>query len=87
MMLPTPSPAFLLVVGPALSFSMLSASGGFIDMDTPIGKRTTSSLVDGSTYHLASSTTVTYLNMVGPMCPLNLILLLLIARARIAFSF
>ena len=28
---------------------------GFIDMDTPLHRRTTKSLIDGSTYHLVSS--------------------------------
>lgn len=28
------------------------ASGSFIDMDTPLEKRTTKSLIDGSTYEL-----------------------------------
>lgn len=31
-----------------------SVSAGFIDMDTPLDKRTTTSLVDGSVYHLVS---------------------------------
>mmetsp|Transcript_22389 Transcript_22389/g.52780 ORF Transcript_22389/g.52780 Transcript_22389/m.52780 type:complete len:761 (-) Transcript_22389:70-2352(-) len=31
------------------------ASAGFIDMDTPLNKRTTKSLVDGSVYHLVMS--------------------------------
>jgi hypothetical protein len=26
----------------------------FVDMDTPLDKRTTTSLIDGSTYHLVS---------------------------------
>ena len=30
------------------------ATAGFIDMDTPLNKRTTTSLIDGSTYHLVS---------------------------------
>jgi hypothetical protein len=29
-------------------------SGGFIDMDTPLDKRTTKSLVDGTVYNLVS---------------------------------
>lgn len=32
-----------------------SASAGFIDMDTPLDKRTTTSLVDGTVYHLVMS--------------------------------
>ena len=31
-----------------------SVSAGFIDMDTPLDKRTTTSLVDGTVYHLVS---------------------------------
>jgi hypothetical protein len=31
-----------------------SVSAGFIDMDTPLDKRTTTSFVDGSVYHLVS---------------------------------
>ena len=31
-----------------------SVSAGFIDMDTPLDKRTTKSLIDGSVYHLVS---------------------------------
>lgn len=31
-----------------------TATAGFIDMDTPLDKRATQSLVDGSTYHLVS---------------------------------
>ena len=31
------------------------AAAGFIDMDTPLEKRTTKSLIDGSTYHLVSA--------------------------------
>ena len=33
---------------------VMLASGGFIDMDTPLDQRTTKSLVDGSTYDLVS---------------------------------
>lgn len=32
-----------------------SVSAGFIDMDTPLDKRTTTSLIDGTEYHLVSS--------------------------------
>ena len=32
--------------------------GGFIDMDTPLDKRTTRSLVDGTVYHLVSLVSV-----------------------------
>jgi hypothetical protein len=32
-----------------------SVSAGFIDMDTPLDKRTTTSMVDGTVYHLVSS--------------------------------
>ena len=31
-----------------------SVSAGFIDMDTPLDKRTTTSLIDGTVYHLVS---------------------------------
>ena len=31
------------------------ATAEFIDMDTPLDKRTETSLIDGSTYHLVSS--------------------------------
>lgn len=31
-----------------------SVSAGFIDMDTPLDKRTTKSLIDGTLYHLVS---------------------------------
>ena len=30
------------------------AEAGFVDMDTPMDKRTTTSLVDGTVYHLVS---------------------------------
>ena len=30
------------------------ATAGFIDMDTPLNKRTATSLIDGTTYHLVS---------------------------------
>jgi beta-glucan synthesis-associated protein KRE6 len=33
---------------------VMLASGGFIDMDTPLDQRTTKSLIDGSTYDLVS---------------------------------
>lgn len=36
----------------AIAFQGVSA--GFIDMDTPLDKRTTKSLIDGSVYHLVS---------------------------------
>ncbi len=48
------SKACLLVFGLAQS-----ATGGFIDMETPIIKRTTKSLIDGSTYHLVGWKTTT----------------------------
>ena len=32
-----------------------NVSAGFIDMDTPLEKRTTTSFVDGTVYHLVSS--------------------------------
>ena len=35
-----------------LSISIRTASAGFIDMETPLNKRKTTSLVDGTTYHL-----------------------------------
>lgn len=35
-------------------FGMQSVSAGFIDMDTPLDKRTTRSLIDGTVYHLVS---------------------------------
>ena len=31
-----------------------TVSAGFIDMDTPLDKRTTTSLIDGTVYHLVS---------------------------------
>jgi hypothetical protein len=40
-----------------IAFALLSlrtASAGLIDMDTPLDKRTTTSLIDGSVYHVVS---------------------------------
>ena len=40
-----------------IAFALLSlrtACAGLIDMDTPLDKRTTTSLVDGSVYHVVS---------------------------------
>lgn len=34
------------------------ANAGFVDMDTPLDKRTTTSLVDGTVYHLVSCNTL-----------------------------
>jgi hypothetical protein len=33
---------------------MVACRAGFIDMDTPLDRRTTESLVDGTVYHLVS---------------------------------
>jgi beta-glucan synthesis-associated protein KRE6 len=38
-----------------LSWLLSATTAGFIDMNTPLDKRTTTSLVDGSTYHLVMS--------------------------------
>lgn len=41
----------------SLALALLGAhavSAGFIDMDTPLNKRTTTSLIDGTEYHLVS---------------------------------
>jgi beta-glucanase (GH16 family) len=38
-----------------LTFHASSTTAGFIDMNTPLNKRTTTSLVDGSVYHLVMS--------------------------------
>ncbi len=35
-------------------FVLQGVAGGFIDKDTPLDKRTTVSLIDGSVYHLVS---------------------------------
>jgi hypothetical protein len=36
------------------ALGLQGVSAGFVDMDTPFDKRTTTSFVDGSTYHLVS---------------------------------
>ena len=42
----------LLQVAGLLVFLPCLALAGFVDMDTPLDKRTTTSLIDGTTYHL-----------------------------------